>query len=310
MATPQAPQYIGRRLPGPPPGRQRHVLARLLDERDSTGGTAKAALFLLHPGPSLLVTGVTVGAAAMALRAAPSPTLALRLVLLMLPAQFAIGTTNDLADLRSDQAAKPHKPLARGAVPWRWALAVTVALVAISLFAAGSFGWAVLAATVVGLGAGLAYDLGLKRGLASWLPWWAGFTALPICAFTAAGRFTPTLWWCVPLTALLALGLHCANALPDLAGDRQSGVRNLPVLLGESRTRALMVLSLVACTVLTVLLVLALHQGGALLLPAWTFMLLSIAAAALLPRLRRTPFPLLALASAALAVAWLASLPV
>jgi 4-hydroxybenzoate polyprenyltransferase len=286
------------------------VVARLLDERDPTGGRPKAALFLLHPGPSLLVTGVTVGAAAMALRAVPSPTLALRLVLLMLPAQFAIGTANDLADLGSDRAAKPHKPLARGAVPWRWAVALTVVLSAVSLSSAGSFGWAVLLATAVGLGAGLAYDVGLKRGLASWLPWWAGFTALPICAFTAAGRFTPALWWCVPLTALLALGLHCANALPDLDGDRRAGVRNLPVRLGESRTRALMVASLGACTALTVVLAIALHQGGAPLPMAWALMLLCLAAASLLPRLRRTPFPLLALASAALAVAWLASLPV
>jgi 4-hydroxybenzoate polyprenyltransferase len=104
--------------------------------------------------------------------------------------------------------------------------------------------------------------------------------------------------------------LHCANALPDLAGDRQAGVRNLPVLLGESRTRALMVASLGACTALTVVLAFTLLRVGALLPFAWAAMLLSLAGVSLLPRLRRTPFPLLALASAALAVAWLASLPV
>ncbi len=124
MATPQAPQYIGRRLPVPP-GR-RHALVRFLDERDPTGGRAKAALFLLHPGPSLLVTAVTVGAAGIALRAMPSPSLALLLVLLMLPAQFAIGTANALADLRADRDGKPHKPLVRGAVPSAAAWVITL----------------------------------------------------------------------------------------------------------------------------------------------------------------------------------------
>jgi hypothetical protein len=39
-------------------------------------------------------------------------------------------------------------------------------------------------------------------------------------------------------------------------------------------------------------------------------MLLSLAAALASPRIGRAPFPLLALASAVLAVAWLAALPV
>src|SRR5258708_33109789 len=113
MATPQAPQSISRRRPGPPRG-DRPLLVRVLDERDPAGGRAKAALFLLHPGPSLLVTAVTVGAAAIALRGAPSWSLALRLVLLMLPAQFAIGVVNDLADVGADRSAKPHKPRVLG----------------------------------------------------------------------------------------------------------------------------------------------------------------------------------------------------
>src|SRR5579884_2736997 len=133
MATPQAPQSTSHRLPGPPAGPARSALLRLLDERDPAGGPAKATLFLVHPGPSLLVTAVTVGAAAIALRGAPSWSLALRLVLLMLPAQFAIGAVNDLADVRADRDAKPHKPLVRGAIRPAAARVAAVALVATSV---------------------------------------------------------------------------------------------------------------------------------------------------------------------------------
>jgi 4-hydroxybenzoate polyprenyltransferase len=266
---------------------------RLLDERDPAGGRAKAWLFLLHPGPSLLVTAVTVGAAGIALRGAPSWSLALRLVLLMLPAQFAIGVVNDLADASADREAKPHKPLVRGVLRPRIAAALA----------------AVLLATLAGLGAGLAYDLGLKRGRLSLLPWWVGFTALPVCAFAAAGRLPRALWWCVPLTAFLALGLHCANVLPDLEDDRRGGVVSLPVLLGMRRARAVALGGLVASAALTAALAVPLRQSIAILAVAWGVVAVCVAAAALVPGAARAPFPLLALGSAALAVGWLAALP-
>jgi 4-hydroxybenzoate polyprenyltransferase len=305
MATPKAPQSTSRQRPVPPRG-DRPLPLRVLDERDPAGGGAKAAFFLLHPGPSLLVTGVTVGAAAIALRGAPSWSLALRLVLLMLPAQFAIGIVNDLADVGADRDAKPHKPLVRAGLRRAPVAVVAALLVATSLGAAASLGGAVLLATLAGLGAGLAYDAGLKRGVGSLLPWWLGFTALPFCAFAAAGRTPRALWWCLPLTALLALGLHCANVLPDIEGDRRSGVISLPVLLGARRARAVALGGLAACAALTAALCMPLHQSVALLGVAWAIVAVCIAVAARL----RAPFPLLALASAALAVCWLAALPV
>jgi 4-hydroxybenzoate polyprenyltransferase len=310
MATPEAPQYIGRPSPDPPAAAPRRHLVRLLDERDPAGGAAKALLFLVHPGPSLLVTALTVGAAAMARHAAPDAATALRLVALMLPAQFAIGAANDVVDLPADRGAKPHKPLARGAVSPRWAVALVVGAVAVSLAAAGSFGAAVLLATAVGLGAGLAYDAGLKRGALSWLPWWVAFTALPLCAYTAVGRFTPGLWWSIPLAAVLAVGLNCANALPDIEGDRRAGAVSLPVLLGERRARGLAVACLLACAAGATALMVPLHQHGPWLPLAGVLVAAACAAVLLLPRLARAPFPLLAPVAGALALAWLAALPV
>jgi 4-hydroxybenzoate polyprenyltransferase len=310
MATPEVSQYIGSTSSGPPGGPGRWLLARLLDERDPAGGRAKAVLFLLHPGPSLLVTGVTVGAAAMALHAAPGWGLALRLVLLMLPAQFAIGATNDVFDLAADMVHKPYKPLARRAVSAYWAGVVAAGGITVSGLAAGTFGPAVFGVTMAGLGAGLAYDVILKRGQLSWLPWWVAFTALPICAYAAAGRFTVVLWWAVPLTLLLALALHCANALPDIEGDRGSGVASLPARLGTARARLVALGGMLAAVAGTAALARPLGQGGPWLPLAWGIVVLAAVAAGVVPRLRRAPFPLLALAAAALAVAWLAALPV
>lgn len=309
MATPQTGEYI-RPASDHPSGRPaRNRLLRVLDEHDPAGGRGKAALFLLHPGPSLLVTAVTVAAAAIALRAAPDASLAVRLVLLMLPAQFAIGAANDLADLAADRAAKPHKPLVRGAVRPVTALLATLGFVAVSLGSAASLGPPVLAATAVGLAAGLAYDLGLKRGAASWVPWWVAFTALPLCAYAAAGRFTLALWWCVPVTAILAIGLHCANALPDIEGDRRSGVVSLPVALGERRARRLALAGPLATVALTGALAAPLHQRGPWLPLAWAAVVLATTGAASSRRLGARPFVVLAPACAVLAIAWLGALP-
>ena len=308
MATPQAPQSTSHRLRAPAGLERRPALVRVLDERDPAGGRAKAALFLTHPGPSLLVTAVTVGAAAIALRGAPGWSLALRLVLLMLPAQLCIGVANDLADMRADRAAKPHKPLVRGAVPFLPAAMGAAVLAAVSLAAAASLGAGVLLATLVGLGAGLSYDFGLKRGRLSLLPWWLGFVALPFCAFAAAGRVPRSLWWCLPLAALLALALHCANVLPDIEGDRRAGVVSVPVLLGARRAFVVAVAGVVACAALTAVLAVPLHQSLAVLGVAWA-VVAACAGAAFTAPLRRAPFPVLAMAAAALAICWLASLP-
>lgn len=312
MATPQAAQYIPGHSPDPPvPAGRGHAgrLARVLDERDPFGGAAKALLFLVHAGPSLLVTALTVGAAAMARHAAPDLSTALRLVALMLPAQFAIGACNDLCDLRVDRGAKPHKPLARGALPRAAAAVLVAGGVALSLASAASFGWAVLLATVAGLGAGLAYDVGLKRGALSWLPWWVAFSALPVCAYAAVGRFAAELWWAVPLAAVLALSLNCANALPDIEGDRRSGVVSLPVLLGAARARAVAVGGLLVCAAGTAALMVPLGQRGPWLPLAWALVVAACVGAFVSPRLSHAPFPVLAPAAAALALAWLAALP-
>jgi 4-hydroxybenzoate polyprenyltransferase len=187
----------------------------------------------MHPGPSLLVTVTFVAVAALAVRAAPSPVRALQLAGVMLPIQFAIGVMNDVADVAADSRGKPYKPIVRGVVGGRIAAAAGTAMAAIGLGVAATVNPATLGLAAAGLGSGLAYDLGLRRTALSWLPWWGGIVMLPFAAFAAGGLLSARLLVLLPLALLVAVGLHCANALPDITADRAAWRRSLPVLLGE-----------------------------------------------------------------------------
>ena len=99
-----------------------------------------------------------------------------------------------------------------------------------------------------GLGAGLvhlvtvaggwAYNLGLKRTVLSFVPYAVSFGALP--AFLALGLDGHPLPrpWVVLAGALLGVGAHFLNVVPDIREDLDAGVRGLPQRLGERGARA------------------------------------------------------------------------
>jgi 4-hydroxybenzoate polyprenyltransferase len=276
------------------------------DER-SPGGRAKALIFLLHPGPSVLVTATFVAVAALAVRSVPTPLRAAQLTGVMLPIQFAIGIMNDVADVASDTVVKPYKPIVRGAVSRGAAARAGTALAAIGIVVAATVNLPTLGLAAAGLSAGLAYDFGLRRTALSWLPWWGGLAMLPLAAFAAAGLLSTRLLVLLPLALLVALGLHGANALPDIAGDRRAGRRSLLVRLGTQRSSWLMLASLGLADVLAVALSGVLGQAG-VWLPAAAVLLAGALVAVGISRPAR-PFPPLAVATAIFAVAWLATLP-
>jgi geranylgeranylglycerol-phosphate geranylgeranyltransferase len=280
---------------------------RVLDERSEVGGRGKAGLFLTHPGPSLLVTAVVVAAAALLSRHLPSARTAVGLTLVMLPAQLSIGALNDWADAAADGISKPFKPIARGALSRTTALTVALAGFAVSLGAAAWLGVDVLAVTVLGVAAGVAYDLALKRTPAAVLAWWAGFAAVPLLAMVMTGRLRGAAEG-VPLAGLLALALHLANGLPDSEGDRLSGARTMASALGVDASRAAIGAALAVAALYVVAVRAPLGQSGLALLAAMV-----IAAGALIPLLPRgaprQAFPLLALVAAGATVSWLAALP-
>lgn len=276
------------------------------DER-SPGGRIRSLVFLGHPGPSLLVTVVFVGIAGLAGRSVPDATRVLQLVGTMLPIQLCIGVINDVVDLPADAVAQPYKPLVRGVLRRSTAAWIGLVLGAVGLSVAATINLATLGLGAAALGAGLAYDLGLRRIVLSWVPWWAGMAVLPLAAYASVGAIPGRLLILIPLSALVAVGLHLANALPDIDADRLAGVRSLPVTVGVGAARWAGPAVLAAAALLALVFAIPLGQAGPLLFAGIAVLTCGLAAVAVTRASR--PFPILAAASAVFAIAWLGSLP-
>ncbi len=193
-------------------------------------------LLLPHLAPVLVVELATVAFAIIAWDGLPPAHLLGPLLLAMLGGQLAIGAINELVDLPFDTVGKPGKPLPSGDVSIRGARVMVV----IGLIMMVAFGWrfgtlpfALLAA---GTGLGIAYDLWFKRTLWSWLPYLLALPLLPIWVFAALGRPEPKLLLLYPLGALATVGVHLAQALPDVAIDRAAGLPTASSRLGQRLT--------------------------------------------------------------------------
>jgi len=158
---------------------------------------------------------------------------------------------NDWCDRFVDAVNEPQRPIPSGRIPGRWGLWIALAMTGISLWVGWQLGPWGFGATVAGVLAAWAYSaepVRMKRsgwwgpglvGLSyEGLPWFTGAAVL------AAGA--PS-FYVVTLAALYAFGAHGIMTLNDfkaLEGDRQHGVRSLPVVLGPE------VAAKIACTVM------------------------------------------------------------
>jgi 4-hydroxybenzoate polyprenyltransferase len=206
-----------------------------------------ALLRACHPEPTAAVTAMITALAVTVGRDAQGVLLVAAAVL---SGQLSIGWLNDALDAERDAAVgRADKPVATGAVSVRTVGVASgvAATVCVPLsFASGALAGAV---HVVAVGAGWAYDLGLKATRWSVLPYVVCFGLLPV--FVVLGLpGTPTPPWWLPVSgALLGAGAHFANVLPDLDDDAATGVRGLPHRLGAAGSRAAAGLLLLAATV-------------------------------------------------------------
>lgn len=147
--------------------------------------------------------------------------------------QLSVGFSNDWLDADRDRAAgRRDKPVARGEISVgavrAAALVAAVGALALSPLLGGWF--AVVHA--VALAGGWAYNVRLKHGMLSPLPYVVSFGLLPALATTALPHPAAPAWWAVAAGALLGVAAHVANVLPDLDDDAATGVRGLPHRLG------------------------------------------------------------------------------
>lgn len=158
---------------------------------------------------------------------------------------------NDWCDRHVDAVNEPHRPIPSGRIPGRWGLWIALAMSVLSL----GLGWILgpwgFAATVVGVLAAWAYSaepVRLKRS-GWWGPGLVGLCYEGLPWFTGAAVLSQGLpsFPVVTMALLYAFGAHGIMTLNDfkaLEGDRQHGVRSLPVTLGPE------VAARVACTVM------------------------------------------------------------
>ena len=158
---------------------------------------------------------------------------------------------NDWCDRHVDAVNEPHRPIPSGRIPGRWGLYVALAMTVLSLAVGWLLGPWGFHATIAGVLAAWAYSaepIRLKRsgwwgpGLVGLcyegLPWFTG-AAVMVAGFPRFEVVTVAL-----LYALGAHGIMTLNDFKALEGDRQHGVRSLPVTLGPE------VAAKVACTVM------------------------------------------------------------
>jgi chlorophyll/bacteriochlorophyll a synthase len=208
----------------------------------------------------------------------------------LLAGPLVCGTSqaaNDWFDRHVDRINEPNRPIPSGRVPGRWGLYIAIAWTALSLLVARALGTWVFAAAVVGLALAWAYSappLRLK------LNGWYGNTAVGLCYeglpwFTGAAALAGHLpdgrsIGLAGLYSLGAFGIMVLNDFKAIEGDRQLGVRTLPVQLGvlPAVLLACAVMALPQVAVVSLLfserrpieaaIVLALLVGQLLLMPA------------------------------------------
>jgi 4-hydroxybenzoate polyprenyltransferase len=215
----------------------------------------RALIVASHPGPCLAITALTTILAA---EAAPHGTGPVLVAPAMLAGQLSVGWSNDALDAPRDAAAgRTDKPVAAGAISVRavWIAAITALLAALAMSLAISVATAIILAVIIG--AAWAYNLGLKLTLASGLMYLLGFGPIPAyAASTLPGQPAPR-WSVTAAAALVGLGAHFANVLPDLAADQATGVDGLPQRVaarwGPAAVRAIALVLLLSASVLLLL---------------------------------------------------------
>lgn len=174
----------------------------------------------------------------------------------LLAGPLVCGTSqaaNDWFDRHVDAINEPERPIPSGRVPGRWGLWIAIAWTLLSIGVAAVLGPLVLAAALLGLLLAWAYSAPPPRLKLN--GWWGNsavgfcYEGLPWITGAAVMSVATPDWRVFALALLYSVGAHGIMTLNDfkaLEGDRQLGIRTLPVQLGPERAARL------ACLVMAV----------------------------------------------------------
>ncbi|MCO7204049.1 UbiA family prenyltransferase [Microbacterium sp. CnD16-F] len=265
--------------------------------------TARALWGATHPGPSLVVTALSL---ALGLAAGLEPWRLVVLVVAVFAGQVSVGLSNDAIDLfRDATVGRSDKPLVRGDTRVRTAWIAAFASLGVAIVLSAVLGWGMLLAHVVALVSAWSYNAGLKATPASLAPFLVSFGFFPSLATFSAPDPQPAALWATFAGAVLGAAVHLTNVLPDLDDDRRTGVRGLPHRLGAAASVVLAVAGIVLAAVAVLVGSLAEGAPAAAMIPF--AVVVAIIAGAVLLRMRRrgpdrTGFRLVMAAALVLAV--------
>lgn len=199
---------------------------------------------------------------------------------------------NDWFDRHVDAINEPDRPIPSGRIGGTWGLRIAIVGTIVSLAVAALVGSWVFAATVLGLLCAWAYSAPPLRLKAS------GWTGPAIVAlsyegltwFTGASVMAGDLprFEILAILLLYSIGAHGIMTLNDfkaVVGDRDTGLRSLPVTLGVERAAKLACLTMAGAQVLVATLLWRWHM----MVPAMIVAFLLLAQMSLMPRLVMRP---------------------
>jgi chlorophyll/bacteriochlorophyll a synthase len=214
---------------------------------------------------------------------------------ILLAGPLVCGTSqavNDWFDRHVDAINEPDRPIPSGRIGGRWGLYIAIGWTVLSLAVAAFTGRWVLIATVFGLACAWGYSAPpLRLKTSGWIgPAVVGLTYEGLSWFTGAAVMAGSLppMHVLVILVLYSIGAHGIMTLNDfkaVEGDRATGLRSLPVVLGE-RPAALLASAVMAIpqVIVVALMVMWGHH-----ISAGVVTVLLAAQLALMPRLVSAP---------------------
>ncbi|KHS44019.1 chlorophyll synthase ChlG [Novosphingobium subterraneum] len=214
---------------------------------------------------------------------------------ILLAGPLVCGTSqavNDWFDRHVDAINEPDRPIPSGRIGGRWGLYIAIGWTVLSLAVAAFTGPWVLIATVFGLACAWGYSAPpLRLKTSGWIgPAVVGLTYEGLSWFTGAAVMAGSLppMHVLVILVLYSIGAHGIMTLNDfkaVEGDRATGLRSLPVVLGE-RPAALLASAVMAIpqAIVVALMVMWGHH-----ISAGVVAVLLAAQLALMPRLVSAP---------------------
>lgn len=200
--------------------------------------------------PTLTVTSIAIGLAATSGRGVGGLLMTGAVVL---AGQLSVGWLNDLVDADRDaEVGRTGKPVAAGEISRQAVLVAVLLSASTAVVLSLPFGVLATTAHVIALVSAWAYDLGLKTGPLSVLPYAVSFGLLPAFVVLGLPETPMPRPGLVLAAALLGSAAHFANALPDLVDDVATGVRGLPHRIGPARSAVVAAGSVLAASILLV----------------------------------------------------------